>query len=348
MSDTGSSLASQPRASSPEDSTIADNGGSHNARNLTGAAKLLADAIEEEGPRASSSREHLIHTQGPIWTGDESQPDAVLRMLVDAHKPLRSGEGIKTTASEDKIKRWMKELDLSPRAGQFVKAPAVAENDVALAESSSSAQETVNPHRTTIPPHLHRPWHSTYTGTAKTEAEPKIKFGMFIRKRADGDALTNLLELQLPPGADAKTRARVREQRRRGQLVGRVERAKDGALDYRLDIHDGEATETFEGNRQIKGRSVLGAGKGSASGLRAWAGLVEDRIQRARGMSLLVLSRYRLTCPPDSGYLKVTQGRGKPIPRDPNADNPHLGEIHPCSVVTRLSELSPQKPENYS
>ena len=239
---------------------------------LTGSARLLAQALEEEST-PGSSRDHLIHTQGPIWTGEESESDAVLRMLVDAHKPLRTGEGVKASASEDKIKRWMKDLDLKPRPGAFVNAP-----------DANEAEAATSPHKTTIPPHLHRPWHSTYTGDTQVADEtPKVKYGTFIRKKADGESLANILELQLPPGADVKTRARVRESRKRQRIIGRVESAREKALDYRLDID--EDAETFEGNRQVKGSSVLGAGRGNASGLRAWAGLVEDRIQRAKGGS---------------------------------------------------------------
>ena len=278
---------------------------------LYGAAKLFADAeLEEKSP--SSSRSHLVQTQGPIWDGSESMHDNVLRMLVDAHKPLRSG----TKSSDEKLKGWMKGVKLEPRA------PGPS------AEASSSTadfrpiDETFSPHRTKLPPHLHRPWHSTYTGSTQTaESTPKVKYGMFIRKRADGDALTNLLELQLPPGANGKARSRLREVRKAGKLVKRVERAKDGALDYRLNQSVDEEDDQFRGNRQVKGSSVLGAQQGRASGLRAWAGLVEDRIQRARG----VLSELNLSSSAEAGSFKITNGKGKPIPRDPEAGNPHLG-----------------------
>lgn len=76
-------------------------------------------------------------------------------------------------------------------------------------------------------------------------------------------------------------------------MVKRVENAREGALDYKMGLGvDGTHVveqgdeEVFGGNRQVKGSSVLGAQKGAASGLRAWAGLVEDRIQRAKGTSL--------------------------------------------------------------
>lgn len=253
---------------------------------LTGSAKLFQDAIEEElhteAPIKSlgSTRDHLRLTQGPIWDGDESTPDAVLRMLVDAHKPLRSGEGIKHNAADEKIKGWMKGLKLEPRL------PGLAvEEEPPVVEAKA---EVVNPHKTTIPPHLHRPWHATYTGETQQDEAPKVKFGMFIKSKADSDL--SLLELRLPPNADSKTRSKVRNLRKAGKIVKRVENAREGALDYKLGLGPGEGgqvvegdEDTFSGNRQTRGASVLGAQKGGASGLRAWAGLVEDRIQRAKG-----------------------------------------------------------------
>lgn len=240
----------------------------------TGSARLFQDAVEEEERETSkrSTRDHLRLTQGPIWMGDEVMPDAVLRMLNDAYKPLRSGEGVKHTSADDKIKGWMKGIKMQPKVGG-----ATRDEDT-----------PASVHRTTIPPHLHRPWHSTYTGDNQQEEAPKIRHGMFMQKKADANALENILELH-----DPKTKARVRELRKAGRLIKRVEHAREGALDYKLGLGslgtqlvDG-GDDTFMANRQIRGSSVLGAQKGAASGVRAWAGLVEDRIQRAKGESLI-------------------------------------------------------------
>ena len=301
---------------------------------LTGAAKLFADALEEESAGSSSSREHLRHTQGTIWTGDETQHDAVLRMLVDAHKPLRSGSGVKHNSADEKIKGWMKGLKLEPRLGSTVKLP----NQPAEGFSGEDAEvdpDIASKHRTTIPPHLHRPWHATYTGSSQdVDDVPKIRYGAFMQKRATGDSLANALELQLPPGADGKTRARVKEARRAGRVVRRFENAREGAIDYKLGVNAGEVgdagedEEQFKGNRQVKGSSVLGAQKGGASGMRAWAGLVEDRIQRARGgPTISSCEHHGADFRVEAGFFKITNGKGKPIPRDPEAGNPHLGQL---------------------
>ncbi|KAK8844680.1 hypothetical protein IAR55_006529 [Kwoniella newhampshirensis] len=330
------------RAASSSNSTLNTTPGAQEAQtSLTGSAKLFADAIAEETlpPPSSSSREHLRLTQGPVWTGDESTHDAVLRMLTDVSKPLRNDGGIKHNAADEKIKGWMKGLNLEPRLGSNTLVTDPEEGgDVA----DKVSMESTNPHRTNIPPHLHRPWHSTYTGSKPIDASdhtPSVKYGTFIKKSADGDSLTNLLELQLPPGADAKTRARVKAARKSGKTVRRLDSAREGALDYKLGLglegghlvevgSEGEAGDkTFKGNRQIKGSSVLGAGKGNASGMRAWTGLVEDRIQRAR----------------EAGFFKITNGKGMPIPRDPEARNPHIdtGELLMNRIVKRQGALPP-------
>ena len=262
---------------------------------LTGSAKLLAEAEAEESiATSSSSRDHLRQTQGPVWNGDETQTDAVLRMLVDAHKPLRSGNGVKHDAADDKIKGWMRGLRLEARMG--VPSPSSSEVDAKVEAGAA--------HRTTIPPHLHRPWHSTYTGGVQTEEVPRVKYGTFIRKNADGDALANLMELQLPPNADGKMKAKARALLRAGKVVRRFEKAREGAIDYKLGLNIEEGgqiveaeEETFQGNRQVKGSSVLGTQRGGASGLKAWAGLVEDRIQvshivRVSLLRLLACTRY--------------------------------------------------------
>jgi aarF domain-containing kinase len=283
-------------------------------------------------------------TQGEIWTGDENQVDAVLRMLVDAHKPLRTGSGLWADSADKKIKGMLKGLKMEPResmlrgagtSGASISDPAKDE----MRESRNAveeAEEPVNPHKTTIPPHLHRPWHATYTGTDNAATEvPQVRYGTFIKKKASGDDLSNILELQLPPGADGKTRSRIRDARKSHRVKARFESARESAIDYRLfsaHAEEGDTAEIgdngeFTGNRQHKGASVLGGQKGSASGLRAWAGLVEERIQRAR----------------ESGFLKPTVGIGKPIPRDPEAGNPHIesGELLMNRIVKRQGALPP-------
>lgn len=267
----GSDDASSSATSSPAASD-------DHASSLTGSAKLFADAIEEEtleaSAKAKGAREHLVHAQGPIWTGDEAQADTVLRMIVDKYKPLRTGEGIKDDAADKRIHNWMKNLDMEARHPS-------RKNTIEVASSGED-----NPHRPKLPPHLFRPWHATYTGDNQVMEAPRIKYGHMEQRAKDRD-WSNLLELRLPVNADAKTRKAHRDFRRSTKLQGRLGSARESAIDYRLGVADGAMTnvgaeeeemEGFSGNRQIRGNSVLGAHKGGASGMKAWAGLVEERI----------------------------------------------------------------------
>lgn len=317
-----------PQGSGNNSASSNGSGNGDGSAELTGAAKLLADALQEEAAeqaaansskKRDTSRDHLVAEQGPIWTGDESTHDAVLRMLVDSHKPSRTGEGIKPNAADERIKAWMKNLDMTPRE------PIVKNKDDIWLHSTTPLD---NPHRTKIPPDQHRPWHATYTGSDQVSSAPQIKYGAWDQKALDN--WDNILELKLPPNADGTRKAKVRDARRTHKLLGRLEGAREGSIDYRLGIKDGDATNvgsegeedysTFRGNRQRRGASVLGATKGGASGMRAWDGLIEERIQRAKGGLWVML--YGLTS--DAGLFKVNNLRGLPLAKDENERNPFM------------------------
>jgi DnaJ family protein C protein 28 len=58
------------------------------------SSKLFADAEHEERAGATPTRTAILPgttSEQPNWTGDERIEDAVLRMLVDKYKPLRTG-----------------------------------------------------------------------------------------------------------------------------------------------------------------------------------------------------------------------------------------------------------------
>ncbi|GMK56789.1 hypothetical protein CspeluHIS016_0306290 [Cutaneotrichosporon spelunceum] len=318
-------LASKPPLPRTEgDGDGEGNSAPREATELTGSAKLFADAAAEERAEADaaakSSRAHLVDSQGPIWTGEEAQSDTVLRMLVDKYKPLRTGEGIKDDAAEKRIRNWMKNLDMASRAP--------------LSSNIITASSGESPHAPKLPPHLFRPWHATYTGDNEVFDSPKIKLGHF-ESRPPTD-ISDLMELRLPSNADGTVRKAHRDFRRSTKLQGRLGNARESAIDYRLGIHDGDMThvgaeeeemEGFSGNRQIRGQSVLGAQRGSASGMRAWAGLVEERISAAQS----------------KGFFKNLKGAGKPIERDPSETNPLLGlsEVYMNRIIKRQGALPP-------
>lgn len=78
---------------------------SHNVDHRA-SSKLFSDAEHEERTAGVAPTRTGIHrgttSEHPNWTGDESIEDAVLRMLVDKYKPLRTG-AIQT--AEEKMHR---------------------------------------------------------------------------------------------------------------------------------------------------------------------------------------------------------------------------------------------------
>jgi hypothetical protein len=77
---------------------------SHNVDHRA-SSKLFADAKHEERTSVTPTRTGVQRgttSEHPNWTGDESVEDAVLRMLVDKYKPLRTG-AIRT--AEEKMHR---------------------------------------------------------------------------------------------------------------------------------------------------------------------------------------------------------------------------------------------------
>jgi len=77
---------------------------SHNVDHRA-SSKLFADAEHEERTSVAPTRTGIRRgtaSEHPNWTGDESIEDAVLRMLMDKYKPLRTGT-IRT--AEEKMHR---------------------------------------------------------------------------------------------------------------------------------------------------------------------------------------------------------------------------------------------------
>ena len=84
------------------------------------SAKLFVDAAREEGRESNgASAEGITNTSIRLeslhdnWTGEESIQDAVLRMLVDKYKPLRSGP---TRTADERLK------DSSPQVRRAIVA----------------------------------------------------------------------------------------------------------------------------------------------------------------------------------------------------------------------------------
>jgi DnaJ homolog subfamily C member 28 len=273
------------------------------------SSKLFADAEREEAEDDSalssprkSSKLTALEQQNENWTGDESIQDAVLRMLVDKYKPMRTGtivtaeekirkappkirEGISPVSTisdgevgsrvvervveEESFAEIMRRIDVEassattlPSSSSIMTADASAQT-FQQPMSGSWATESLLPSSET-----HRPWHTEYK--VPTHVTSSIKFG------------------RMPPPAQSRQRQllsedelgqkrRDRAAMRREEQAGRLTRAREGMLDYRIGLRKGQE---LHAHREGGGGGITaGAGRLNPVTMKGWAGLVEDRIE---------------------------------------------------------------------
>ncbi|KAH7887496.1 hypothetical protein F5I97DRAFT_837424 [Phlebopus sp. FC_14] len=237
------------------------------------SAKLFADAAREEAEEtetgaAGAHRAGILSSledQHRNWTGEESTEDAVLRMLVDKYRPLRSGP-FKT--ADQQLKEAPPQLHPSPVVPS---TPARTWQEVANEPLLPAVKD-------------HRPWHTTFK--PPSHASASIKLGNF----SPVSARTS----QISDAADERTRRTEKELMKRRQQAGRLTRARESTLDYRLGLRDG-------GDGKSPSRT-------NPLSLKGWQSLVEDRIEKARM----------------AGHFDKVKGRGQPIARITEERNPFI------------------------
>jgi hypothetical protein len=229
------------------------------------SAKLFADAAHEE---ASSPRERAPPRgafAGPDepWTGDERVQDAVLRMLVDKHKPLR-GEFV---SADERLRRAPPVVAVreAPPDDDLGEAAPLTAHLVRARTSAAPGSASFTPPPPSgaladVPllPSIdgHRPWHTTYVPPKHAAS---IKLGRVLPPSSPA---------LLKPGPDGQVQRRdVQTLRRRMQAV-RLTSAREGTLDYKLGLR-----------REAGIPSRGGGGGGGPPSLRAWNSLVEERIE---------------------------------------------------------------------
>jgi hypothetical protein len=194
-------------------------------------------------------------------------------MLVDspANRPLRSDL---VQSAEEKIKQALKKADLSPRTIYPSTAPAVpTASQTDQAESSGRFSRPLSDAilaERDIPADEFRPWMARYVARDAPGASPSVLYGKFLppkAKRTSSSSVSHLSLLDKPAGFnpnDPKHRKAWKDQMQAQKIVGRVEGAREGALDYRVGGKGGT-----ESHGRVQGLASL----------RAWEGLVEERIQ---------------------------------------------------------------------
>ncbi|EPQ58913.1 hypothetical protein GLOTRDRAFT_69931 [Gloeophyllum trabeum ATCC 11539] len=255
------------------------------------SAKLFADAVREEAEEvdalARRARNPLLEKH-ENWTGEESMQDAVLRMLVDKYKPLRSGP-IQT--ADEKLKRAPPKVSGPDSPGYTASATTVSEVEdgdatIRVTTTTTVTGSTGEPRRQTdsFLPGIegHKPWHTTFT--VPSHATASIKLGNIPPPKK-----------HTPLPLDEKAQRKEREARRKALHATRLTGARESAIDYRLGI---------------KGGTAQGApgGRPNPISIKGWQGLVEERIERARL----------------EGHFNKISGRGKPLTRQQDEGNPFI------------------------
>lgn len=223
--------------------------------------KLFQDAANEEAEEAEqaarASRLNALETKHENWTGEESMQYAVLRMLVDKYKPLRSGP-IRT--ADEKLKKAPPRVS-SGDAGATDSLDAfrqIEEEERVVVQTTWGASSRPMADVPLLPSiEGHQPWHTTFT--VPSHAQSSIKYGNIPTAPTTRG--------MPPPPLDDKARRQARETKKRTEHAGRLRNAKESTLDYRLGIKGERTTDAVVRRRP------------NPMGLKGWASLVEDKIE---------------------------------------------------------------------
>ncbi|KAG6846702.1 hypothetical protein H0H93_012343, partial [Arthromyces matolae] len=259
--------------------------------------KLFADAAREEAqarPRhRKSSRLTALENEHENWDGDERIEDAVLRMLVDKYKPLRTGA---IQSADQKLK--LSPPSLSPRR-QVVVTPKTP-------STGSWATEPLLPSKKD-----HQPWHTTFK--VPEHATSSIKY-------ASLPLLPPQPSMKATP-VDEKLKKKERDEKKRLEKARRLGSAKEATLDYRLGIRGSGGGGGGGGGGQVNPVSMKG-----------WTSLVEDKIEvgvfvpshpfspcwnTANAQRILQKARQ-------AGVFQNIKGRGKPLISSTDEANPFI------------------------
>lgn len=216
-------------------------------------AKHKEQEEKQEIERREQTMNALLTSQaGRNWDGDEPIADAVLRMLVDKYKPLRSGT---ITTADEKLSK----------AAPTVRDGSVPSESPLLASEATQEEVLGTPKRPLVYPKVdpskplkdqpllpaiegHRPWHTNFT--APSHATASVRMGNF-----------GPVKSRHPLALDEKARKKEKENNRRFETAFKLEGAKESVLDHRLGIKQQKRTQA------------------NPTTMKGWWGLVEERIE---------------------------------------------------------------------
>ena len=280
-------------------------------RGTSASAKLLEDAKREEQEekleieRREQSMNALLTSQGGRnWDGDEPIADAVLRMLVDKYKPLRSGTII---TADEKLSKSAPTIRVGAIPSDSSLPPSEATQEQGLIASSQPLTYLkVDPSKPLKDQPLlptvegHRPWHTNFT--APSHATTSVRIGKFEPVKSGPS-----------PALDEKTKKKEKENKRRFQTAFKLEGAKESVLDHRLGVKQQKRTQA------------------NPVTMKGWSGLVDERIEVCL-TARPDLSRFLTLClwsfmknARAQGVFNNIEGRGKPMVINNDEKNPFIG-----------------------
>src|SRR6266702_685966 len=227
---------------------------SHNVDHRA-SSKLFADADREGTPPRPTILPRTA-PEHPNWTGEESIEDAVLRMLVDKYKPLRTGT---VQTAEEKMCR------APPPVGTQPPTMLPISETPPPSPSSSSHLHVYRADEPLLPAvEGHKPWLTTFK--VPSHATASIRYGQITTAPSSSPSTSAGPSRTVGTTEQADDRAcrkKERDAKKRSEIAGRLTRAKESTLDYRLGIKSASSGRARPNPVSIKG----------------WAGLVEERIE---------------------------------------------------------------------
>jgi DnaJ family protein C protein 28 len=157
----------------------------------------------------------------------------------------------------------------------------------------------------------HKPWLTTFK--VPSHATASIRYGhISTAGTASSSTSSTRRAAQAGPTDDDRTRRKEREIKKRSEIVGRLTRAKESTLDYRLGV-----TKNMKSGMQERPNPVS---------VKGWAGLVEVRIEvrvfhQRSGNDILHFSIQQAR---QEGHFRTIKGRGKPLERGNEEHNPFI------------------------
>lgn len=227
------------------------------------SSKLFTDAEREE---IAPSRSTLPRTapKHANWTGEESIEDAVLRMLVDKYKPLRTGT---VQTAEEKIRRTPPIVSSHPPT-----MLSISETPITTPSPSPSSPPSSSVYRADEPilPSVegHKPWLTTFK--VPSHASASIRHGQFpispsLTPTTSADSSQSVHATEK---ANGLVRRKDRDAKKRSEIAGRLTRAKESTLDYQLGIKSA-------GSSGVRAQQV----RPNPASIKGWTSLVEERIE---------------------------------------------------------------------